>query len=432
MKRSALRTATLLLAALWLLPLGGCDSGDGGEEQVTTECPDDTPHAFEGVCVVCLEDSHCPVAQECNIKTGNCACPGDKPHWDGEACNGCLADDHCPDGSACDLATNECAELVCPEGTPYLYNGGCVACANNGHCPSGLICRSENHTCGCSDPALKVVDGVCIECTKSTECPYGEYCQDNLCVNENETGNCPAEEPYNYLGDCYECLETAHCKPGETCHAEKFYCIPPALVCEPPTPHENMGECVQCMENAHCGPEEICNKTKKICEDKPISTGECIFSGNGMGIGSKIGDFGAMSDAGQVINLHDFCGEAKAVWLVTVAGWCTACDSYAPQANQMWLQYKDQGLQLMFVLGEDPQGNPPSQAYGQQWAEKHNVTAPVLLDPSWKGLDSKVTPSGYDLPWDYLFDGDDMTFVWESVNWSGEALTSEIQKLLAD
>lgn len=432
MRGFAMRTAALLVGVLWVMPLGGCDSGDGGEDEVVLECQAETPHAFEDTCVACLEDVHCPAAQVCNIKTGNCACPGDKPHYDGEECLACVADEHCPDGSSCDLGTNTCAELSCPESTPYLLNGGCVACVNNGHCQGELVCRPENHTCGCSDPALKVVDGVCIECTKSTECPLGELCQENLCVNQNETGNCPDDAPHNYLGECYECLETGHCQPGETCHTEKFYCIPPELVCESPTPYENMGECVQCLENAHCSPDEICNKTQKICEDKPVSSGECVFSGNGMGIGSKIGDFSAMTDGGNVLNLHQFCGQAKAVWLVTVAGWCTACDSYAPQANEMWMQYKDQGLQLIFVLGEDPQGNPPSAAYGKQWAQNHQVTAPIMLDPSWKGLDSKITPSGYDLPWDYLLDGDDMTFVWESVNWSGEVLASEIQKLLAD
>lgn len=432
MTRSALRTAVLLFVALWLLPLGGCDSGDGAEDEVVRGCPAETPHAFETVCVECLEGSHCPAGQGCNVKTGNCACPGNQPHWDGEACYACMENKNCPDGSSCDLETNTCAELSCPVGTPHLLGGGCVECASDGHCAGGFVCRLENHTCGCEDPTFKVVDGACVECTKSTECPFGEYCVDNLCVNENETGNCPAEEPYNYLGECHECLETSHCPAGETCHAEKFYCIPPALVCEPPTPHENMGECVQCLENSHCGPDEICNGTQKVCEDKPVSTGECVYSGNGMGIGSKIGDFSAMSDQGHVINLHQYCGSAKAVWLVTVAGWCTACDEYAPQANQAWLQYKSQGLQLIFVLGEDPQGNPPSTAYAQQWAQNHQVTAPIMVDPSWEGLDSKITPSGYDLPWDYLLDGDDMTFTWESVTPSLQVLISEVQKLLAD
>ena len=149
-------------------------------------------------------------------------------------------------------------------------------------------------------------------------------------------------------------------------------------------------------------------------------------------MGDKIGDFSAVDCNGNTLSLHSLCGEAKAVWLITVAGWCGACDGYAPQANATWLQYKDQGLQLIFILGQDPPGNAPTPAYCQQWAESHNVTAPIMLDPDWAGLDSKVTPSGYDLPWDYLLDGDDMTYVWESVTPDGAALQAKIAELLAD
>jgi hypothetical protein len=422
-----------LLLVLLCLPAGGCDSGGGSDEKVDpVDCAGATPHEFDGSCVACLEDDHCPAAQNCNIKTGNCACPGDQPHFDGEACLACVENKHCPDGFSCDQGANACLELVCPEGSPYLYNGSCVECVTNGHCPGELTCRPQNHSCGCADAAMKVVDDQCVECTKSTDCPAGKYCQDNLCVGEEQTGNCPQEAPYNYLGECHECLEDAHCSPGESCHVEKLYCIPPPLVCDPPTPYQYLGQCVQCLENAHCGAEEICNKSQKTCQDKPISGGECIFSGNGKNIGNQIGDFGAVDCDGNPINLHDYCGVAKAVWLINVAGWCGACDEYAPQANQMWQQYASQGLQLIFVLGEDPQGNPPSGAYCKQWAQSHQVTAPVMLDAGWKGLDSKIASGGYSLPWDYILDGDDMTFVWESVNWSSDALNGQIQKLLAD
>jgi Cys-rich repeat protein len=426
----SLKLAVLSFAFLLVC---GCDDGGGkSEAEDVVECGAEKPHEFEGSCVQCLEDGHCPAAQTCNLKTGNCACPGAQPHFDGEACRACLKDSHCPDGSACDLATFACAELLCPEESPYLYGGACVECTGDDHCPGELACRPANHTCGCSDPALKVLDNACVECVKSTDCPMGKYCKDNVCVGEGQTTSCPPETPYNFQGNCYECLEDGHCAAGESCHATKLYCIPPPLVCEGETPYEYLGQCVQCLENAHCPEGKICNKTEKLCEDTPVSGGECNYAGNGMTIGSLIGNFGAVGCDGEVINLHDYCGKAKAVWLINVAGWCGGCDQYAPQANQIWQQYKDQGLQLIFVLGENPQSGAPTPAYCQQWAQSHQVTAPIMLDAHWAGIDSKIAASGYDLPWDYLLDGDDMEYVWESVNWSQDALLGNIQILLND
>jgi tRNA G37 N-methylase TrmD len=98
----------------------------------------------------------------------------------------------------------------------------------------------------------------------------------------------------------------------------------------------------------------------------------------------------------------------------------------------LYEELKGQGLQLIFVLGEDPQGNPPTPSYCQQWKQSHGVSAPILLDGHWAGLDSRITPSGYDLPWDYLLDGDNMMYVWESVEFSSEDLMNNIQTLLAD
>lgn len=425
-----------LLAILFLLPLalpagcGGEDDGGPGDV-VEANCSGPTPHAFEDNCVECLVDDHCTGSQTCSIQWGTCGCPSATPRFDGENCYECLESTDCPGQKSCDLGSKTCAELACPEDHPHLLNGGCVVCVNNGQCQGEMVCGIEDHNCACPEAAQQFVDGKCVDCAKSSECAPGEMCEDGTCMPFESP--CPDGTPYKLGIECYECLEDAHCTGNdETCHAEKYYCIPPELVCEGKTPHKYLGACVQCLDNSHCPEGQHCNKSEHTCIDDPISSGECVYAGTGSLVGNKIGDFTATDCNGNTLSLHSFCGEAKAVWLITVAGWCGACDEYAPQANATWLQYKDQGLQLIFVLGEDPPGNPPSPAYCQQWAESHSVTAPVMLDAHWTGLDSKITPSGFDLPWDYLLDGDDMTYVWESVTPDGAALQAEIQKLLAD
>lgn len=158
----------------------------------------------------------------------------------------------------------------------------------------------------------------------------------------------------------------------------------------------------------------------------------CVEEGTGQGIGEKIANFTLQECSGKEISLHDYCGEKKAVWFILVAGWCSACEQYIPQAHAIWQQYLSEGLQLVFILGENAAGQTPSLAYCNSWKKAHQLKSPVLVDSHWQVTDAHIASQGAALPWDYLLDGDNMRFVWESVVFTMPTLMGEITKLLDD
>ena len=469
MKSALFWKLALVLTFSLTMTCGGDDGGGEKDEPVVEECKDPTPYELDGKCVKCSEDENCPGEQTCLADYNECACPELTPYFDGTSCLECEKDSHCDDGNLCDecsftcvwpgdpcedgvvcdgvclgcmdtgdcdpgwqcdQSTQECLELNCESPTQYLFDGQCVQCLDDGHCGGGLLCDLGGHECKCRDSALVLVDGDCVQCVSSTHCPPGEMCDTKTHECEPFEGSCPPEKPYQLSGECVECLDDSDC-PETGCNMAKHKCFPPPLVCEPPTPHELDGECVQCLDDENCGHGQICKQFSHECE-LPGGGGDCIPNGTGTNIGDKVGDFTLQDCDGNPVSLHDYCGNTKAVWFVLVAGWCTACDSYAPDANALWKEYQEMGLQLVFVLGETPAETPPTLSYCKTWKSSHTVTAPVLIDAHWQTIDSKITPGGFDLPWDYLLDGDDMTFKWESINYTPAIFQQQLNNLLND
>ncbi len=465
MKSALFWKLVLVLAVSFSLTCGG-DDGGGEEEPEVKECKDPTPYELDGKCVKCTEDDHCPGDQTCLADYNECACPDLTPYFDGAACRECEKDAHCDDGDLCDECTftcvwpgdpcedgvvcegkclgcldtgdcdpgwqcdqsdNQCLELNCESPNKYLFAGQCVQCLGDAHCGGGLLCDLNSHECKCEDASLVLVDGDCVQCASSTHCPPGEMC--NTQTNECEPfeGSCPPEKPFKLGGECVQCLDDSNC-PETGCNMEKHKCFPPPLVCEPPTPYELEGECVECLEDVNCKQGQICKPYNHECGAP--GGGDCVPNGNGSNKGNKIGDFTLEDCDGNPVSLHDYCGNKKAVWFVLVAGWCTACDAYASQAEGLWKEYEEIGVQLIFILGETPSGGAPTLGYCKTWAMDHGVTAPVLIDAHWETIDSKITPGGFDLPWDYLLDGDDMTFTWESLDPSPAAFMQALNNLL--
>ena len=459
MKLSTLLKFSLILMFVFF---GSCGGEDEGEEAV--DCQETGQYEVAGLCVDCTKDAHCPTNQICS-DANECDCPEDSPYLDGEDCVQCKKDAHCgekamcdtcnlacvsmPDGcedivcdglcmqclqtsdcepgQQCDLQANTCLDTMCGESLPYLYNSQCVECIGDAHCAGQLVCDAVTHLCECPDPSLFPVDGQCVQCATSSDCGPGQMCNnDHVC--EALEGQCPPEKPFQLGGNCVECLDVTNCPAGSQGCTDKNFCLPPPLVCGAPLPHEYDGECVECLGDQHCAHELICKSASHSCEEP--SAGNCVYQGNGTNIGNQIGDFTLKNCDGDSISLHDYCGDAKAVWFVLVAGWCGACEEYAPMAEQMWKQFRGDGLQLIFVLGENMASGVPTPGYCKQWKQSHGVSAPVLIDGHWQTIDSKISPGGFDLPWEYLLDGDDMTFEWESVN--PMQIQQEILKLLAD
>ncbi len=453
---------------------GACDDGGGGgSSEPPIDCQPPKPFFLDGICVECEGDGDCPTGQGCTDENA-CVCPAAAPVWDGEACVGCthtsdcaqgevcddcsatcvalaepceklyvcnavctdcMSDDDCDGSDVCDLGAGACFENNCEGDTPVLFIGECVECLVDGDCPGELVCNAKAYLCECENPMLKVTDdGQCVECSNSFDCPQGEMCDTDTNLCEPTTSGCPDDKPFFWNGECVECLDDSNCPlEGASCHLTKYYCIPPPLECDGHAPYEYQGECVQCIEYAHCPLGKICDFNEHKCIDG--GGGECAAppGGTGTHVGDLIGTFALDDCLGNKHVLHDSCGTAKAVWFIQVAGWCGACEQYGPQAWEYAQGFFGQGLELYFILGEDAGGGPPNQAFCNQYAEGHGFDATnVLMDPHWQTFGSFITIGGNSLPWDVLLDGDDMMFVWESMDPNFAVLQSELNKLLGN
>lgn len=55
----------------------------------------------------------------------------------------------------------------------------------------------------------------------------------------------------------------------------------------------------------------------------------------------------------------------------------------APGLESEYQSYREQGLIIMALYGENTSSNPPTQSELASFAQQHNMTFPVLSDPGW-------------------------------------------------
>ena len=146
---------------------------------------------------------------------------------------------------------------------------------------------------------------------------------------------------------------------------------------------------------------------------KPVVGGEnlqpvCVADGTGTLVHDNIANYSLPNCYGDMVNLHDTCGQGKALWLMGTAGWCSACKDlinalvaeHGGSLSRAKVAEETPGLDLIIVLGEDNRGANPSQAYCQQYAEGLKLDpAMVVIDHDPAGQDIPlIDPVGYAIP----------------------------------
>jgi hypothetical protein len=209
------------IAALWLLTLAGCLSGDKAllpdqEPGATCERPDEAMFGRNPATGMCVEfDTPCDVPSEWMPCKPLVACTGDPE---------CAADQHCADQP--------------DDGDPSTPARACVAngsCQGADDCGTGFAC----------DPAL----GMCVQAG----------------------GPAPPDQP--------GCLSTSECAAGEICPAQYGGCSEglddPDAGMAPPCP----SQCeVACVEDKPCGDGRRCNAAE-VCgtaNGGPDCVGWCV------------------------------------------------------------------------------------------------------------------------------------------------------------
>ncbi len=136
----------------------------------------------------------------------------------------------------------------------------------------------------------------------------------------------------------------------------------------------------------------------------------CVFNEGrvGNGVGSHIADFEMEQWDGTPWTFHENCGGGvKAIWIFLSTGWCAACEQYADKAERYYQSFKDMGLRIVWIVGEDAAGNAPTPEYMRQYYERKNVTFTVLRDDFFMVTQQFIDPvaAGNSLPRQYILDG---------------------------
>lgn len=234
-------------------------------------------HNEYGVCVDCLDNSHCQGDKVCN--QGDCQCPPGTVDIGGNQCRECLVDSDCPDCEEC--VGIKCQPIDCPSA---CIGDECVECTHSGHCGPNEVC-GENNICECAPGYTRDFESQqCLPvptCEDSNDCGGCRECVGGNCVDKV----CP--EGYVCYND--QCVKLCNCLMP-TCEANyecvniggRCICLPCEGECpEPVIPGQgtnpdpdnpnNPGD--PCSSNSGCGPDEECFRGGCIdcegCGDDP-------------------------------------------------------------------------------------------------------------------------------------------------------------------
>lgn len=197
--------------------------------------------AADGACVECRTATDCPALggerRKCNFATRKCApdpCQSDAD---------CTAD---PGGPACDGSSGLCVGCIddshCPEQRCHLAKNRCVGCLGDLDCDfsAGETCREETQACvvthcvgdaSCEGPGRCSADRECVACVDDDDCAWGGVCDGSHCAQPSVClGDTDCLWPFVCISSaCVACRDATDCRPGQVCNdgscAEPADCI---------------------------------------------------------------------------------------------------------------------------------------------------------------------------------------------------------------
>lgn len=163
----------------------------------------------------------------------------------------------------------------------------------------------------------------------------------------------------------------------------------------------------------------------------------------GSGMGSHIANmqfYGLELDDGtkEKYKLHYDCGGgSKAVWIFLSTGWCGACNVYAKTVEKMYNAYKDQGLRVLWIVGEGDITDgvkPPitKESFAQYFQAHAPMSFSVVRDPGFNGTYSQLDNTSPSLPHQYLLDGTTMELIYKQGGTNPEGVKTVAETLGVD
>jgi hypothetical protein len=159
----------------------------------------------------------------------------------------------------------------------------------------------------------------------------------------------------------------------------------------------------------------------------PPNYDECQFevANQGNTVGAHIGDFTLDQWDGTPFSFHENCGGGvRAIWVFLSTGWCAACERYAETAQRFFSSFEDAGLRIVWIVGEDAAGDPPTPEYMEDYYRRKNVSFTVLRDDLFVETQRFLDPTaaGNALPRQFILDGRTMELLFAD---SGVGLGAE-------
>lgn len=133
----------------------------------------------------------------------------------------------------------------------------------------------------------------------------------------------------------------------------------------------------------------------------------------GVSVGKQIENFVMRQWNEEPFWFHSNCGTTKAIWVFLSTGWCGACENYAATVKAFHDEYRDRGLEVVWVVGEDPDRNPPTCNYMVNYFRNKAANFTIIRDNSFDFTERYVDPTASSsLPKQYILDGRTMEMVY--------------------
>ncbi len=225
------------------------------------------------------------------------------------------------------------------------------------------------------------------------------------------------------LDDCEICLAGLKgCDPATGRCGKVFY--PRAGVVEI-TSYGDVGE--QFTATLHGIEFEEVEVDPNTAHSTPVAEGE-IWCNQGQTIdvevlptpvevGETVRNFSLQNcDTEEFVDIYSLGAEAKGLWLIAAAGWCSACAQFLPAAFDAMAQIDgDLGagvLVPMIIIGEDSNYNEPTTEFCRRYA-RHYGADPGIFYVDHDGRASFATTFQY--IWPYISDAGEFSLPWNAL-----------------
>jgi len=94
--------------------------------------------------------------------------------------------------------------------------------------------------------------------------------------------------------------------------------------------------------------------------------------------GEVFPDLRMQDQHGEQVAFWQWYGMVVAVDISTM--WCGPCQGLAAEVDHTWNDYRDEGFMYLTMMPENVSGQPPTNEDLNVWADRFEITAPVLAD----------------------------------------------------